>query len=88
MCAKTVPIYWGSPTAALDFNPKAFLNRCDYASDRDFFDAIVRLHSNKNAYNEMYMQPMFREDEFKKIFNPDNFLDWFQQNVYQGVINK
>ena len=27
LCAKTVPIYWGSPTAALDFNPAAFINR-------------------------------------------------------------
>lgn len=88
LCAKTIPIYWGSPTAALDFNPKAFLNRYDYASDQAFFDKIVQLHTNKNAYNEMYMQPMFRDDEFKRNTNIDNFLDWFQHNVYQGVINK
>ena len=88
LCAKTVPIYWGSPTAALDFNPKAFLNRYDYASDQEFFDNIVRLHTNKKQYNEMYLQPMFRDDEFKKNLNTDLFLDWFQHNVYQGVINK
>ena len=88
LCAKTVPIYWGSPTAALDFNPRAFLNRYDYASDQEFFDAIVRLYTNKDAYNQMYLQPMFRDDEFIRNFNPDNFLNWFQQNVYQGVINK
>ena len=88
LCAKTVPIYWGSPTAALDFNPKAFLNRYDYASDQAFFDKIVQLHTNKEAYNEMYMQPMFRDDEFKRNTNIDNFLDRFQHNVYQGVINK
>ena len=88
LCAKTIPIYWGSPTASLDFNPKAFLNRYDYASDQEFIEKIVQLDNNKNAYNYMYMQPMFRDDEFIKNFNPDNFLDWFQQNVYQGVINK
>ena len=88
LCAKTVPIYWGSPTAALDFNPRAFLNRYDYASDQEFFDAIVRLYTNKDAYNQMYLQPMFRDDEFIRNFNPDNFLNWFQHNVYQGVINK
>ena len=88
LCAKTVPIYWGSPTAALDFNPRAFLNRYDYASEQEFFDAIVRLYTNKEAYNQMYLQPMFRDDEFIRNFNPDNFLNWFQHNVYQGVINK
>jgi hypothetical protein len=31
---------------------------------------------------------MFRDDEFVRNFNPDNFLNWFQYNVYQGVINK
>lgn len=87
LCAKTVPIYWGSPTAALDFNPKAFLNRYDYASDNDFIAKIIELDKDKDAYNEMYMQPMFRE-EFNQNFNPDNFLNWFQQNVYQGVINE
>jgi len=88
LCAKTVPIYWGSPTAALDFNPRAFINRYDYSSEQEFFDAIIRLHTNKDAYNQYYLQPMFRDDEFIRNFNPDNFLDWFQQNVYQGVINK
>ena len=88
LCAKTIPIYWGSPTAALDFNPRAFLNRYDYASDQEFFDAIVRLYTNKDAYNQMYLQPMFRDDEFVRNFNPDNFLNWFHDNVYQGVINK
>lgn len=88
LCAKTIPIYWGSPTAALDFNPKAFLNRYDYASDREFIDKIFELQNNKNAYNEIYMQPMFRDDEFNRNFNLDNFLEWFQLNVYQGVINE
>jgi len=88
LCAKTVPIYWGSPTAALDFNPRAFINRYDYSSEQEFFDAIIRLHTNKEVYNQYYLQPMFRDDEFIRNFNPDNFLDWFQQNVYQGVINK
>lgn len=87
MCAKTIPIYWGSSTVALDFNPKAFLNRYDYPSDRDFIHKIIELDNNIDAYNEIYMQPMFREDEFKRNHNDDDFLDWFQQNVYQGVIN-
>lgn len=88
LCAKTIPIYWGSSTAALDFNPKAFLNRHDFASDQQFFDRIVSLYTNKELYNEVYLQPMFREEEYMKNFHVNHFLDWFQSNVYQGVINE
>jgi alpha(1,3/1,4) fucosyltransferase len=87
LCAKTIPIYWGSPTAALDFNPRAFLNRYDYASDDEFIAKIIELDTDREAYNQIYMQPMFRDDEFIRTFNPDNFLNWFEQNVYHGVIN-
>ena len=88
LCAKTVPIYWGSSTAALDFNPKAFLNRSDFASDQQFIDLIIEMRTNKELYNQFYLQPMFREEEYTKNFHVNNFLDWFQQNVYQGVINE
>jgi hypothetical protein len=89
LCARTIPIYWGSSTAGLDFNPKAFLNRYDYASDHEFFDRIVYLNQNKKAYNEMYMQPMFRNEDCKLYSSyTENFLNWFQHNVYQGVINE
>jgi len=88
LCAKTVPIYWGSPTAALDFNPAAFINRCNFASDQQFVDFIIEVNNNKELYNHYYLQPMFRDEEFFRTFNIDHFLDWFQQNVYQGVINK
>lgn len=88
LCAKTVPIYWGSSTVGLDFNPKAFLNRYDYSNDTSFINEIIRLYNDKKAYNEIYLQPVFREDEFKRNTNEDCFLDWFQYNVYQGVINE
>ena len=88
LCAKTVPIYWGSPTAALDFNPAAFINRYNFASDQQFIDFIIQVSNNKELYNHYYLQPMFRDEEFFRTFNIDHFLDWFQQNVYQGVINE
>lgn len=89
LCAKTIPIYWGSSTAALDFNPKAFLNRHDYANDQEFFNQIVRLSQSKNAYNDMYMESMFRMEDCKLYSQyTEFFLYWFHSNVYQGVINE
>lgn len=80
---KTIPIYWGSPTAALDFNPKAFLNWHDYGDDDEFIKEIIRLDNDDEAYLKMYLEPMFAENNGNRFMNLNNFLDWFDKNVYK-----
>jgi hypothetical protein len=88
LCAKTIPIYWGSPTVEIDFNPKAFLNWHDYGDDDAFFDAIREIDQTPDMYEEMYMQPMFADyQRVNKFFDKDKFLNWFETAVYKGVIN-
>lgn len=87
LIAKTVPIYWGSPTIECDFNPRAFLNWHHYQDDDMFFDAIVALDNDWEAYNEMYFEPMHWEFSKNKYYNLDRFVHWFKKNVYKGVIN-
>ena len=88
LCAKTVPIYWGSPTIEVDFNPKAFLNWHDYQDDDLFFEAIKEVDDNPELYEEMYLQPMFSDyQKVNKFFDKDKFLNWFDKTVYKGTIN-
>jgi hypothetical protein len=88
LCAKTVPIYWGSPTIECDFNTKAFLNWHDYGNDQDFLEAIKEIDENPDLYEEMYLQPMFADyQRVNKFFDKDRFLNWFERNVYKGVLN-
>lgn len=86
LCAKTIPIYWGSPTVETDFNPKAFLNWHDYGDDDAFFEAIKEIDENPDLYEEMYMQPMFVDwQRSNKFMDKDRFLNWFAKNVYKGA---
>lgn len=88
LCAKTVPIYWGSPTIECDFNTKAFLNWHDYQDDEVFFEAIKEIDENPDMYEEMYLQPMFTDyQKVNKFFDKERFLNWFEKNVYKGVLN-
>ena len=88
LCAKTVPIYWGSPTIECDFNTKAFLNWHDYQDDDAFIEAIKNIDDNPDLYEEMYLQPMFADyQRVNKYFDKDRFLNWFDRNVYKGVLN-
>jgi hypothetical protein len=85
LCAKTIPIYWGSPTIEVDFNPKAFLNWHDYQDDKAFFEAIKEIDENPDMYEEMYLAPMFPDyQRVNKFFDRDRFLTWFDKNVYRG----
>ena len=88
LCAKTIPIYWGSPTIEVDFNPKAFLNYHDFGNDQDFFEAIKEIDQVPDMYEEMYLQPMFADyQKVNKFFDKDKFLNWFEHTVYKGVLN-
>lgn len=60
----TIPIYWGCPQALEYFNPKAFLILDEKASVEGFerlFERVVALENDKNAYKEMYEQPLFKD---------------------------
>ena len=80
----TIPIYWGSPTIEVDFNPKAFLNWYDYGSDEALIQAVIELDQNENKYRDMYMEPLFSKSTANRFMNFTNFLDWFEKNVYKG----
>lgn len=55
----TIPIYWGSPSVAKDFNPKSFVNVCDFKNFDEAIDYVRYLHTHPNAYLDMlYENPL------------------------------
>ncbi len=55
----TIPIYWGSPSVAKDFNPKSFVNVHDFNNFDEAIDYIRYLHAHPNAYLDMlYENPL------------------------------
>ncbi|WRA85451.1 fucosyltransferase [Helicobacter pylori] len=73
----TIPIYWGSPSVAKDFNPKSFVNVHDFNNFDEAIDYIRYLHTHPNAYLDMlYENPLnsvngkagfYQDLSFKKI---------------------
>jgi alpha(1,3/1,4) fucosyltransferase len=85
LIANTIPIYWGSPTITLDFNPKAFLNWHDYQDDDAFIKAIIEVDQSHKKFKSM-----LEEDPLSPMntyFDMNKFRRWFSKNVYRGVIN-
>ncbi|WP_367748924.1 glycosyltransferase family 10 domain-containing protein, partial [Helicobacter pylori] len=86
----TIPIYWGSPSVAKDFNPKSFVNVHDFNNFDEAIDYIRYLHTHKNAYLDMlYENPLntldgkayfYQDLSFKKI------LDFFKTILENDTI--
>lgn len=81
----TVPIYWGSPTVEVDFNPDAFICRHYFESDNEMVKRIIELDNNDDLYNEILRQPILNPRN--KTLDLDRFVSWFKNNVYRGVLN-
>ncbi|WRF02990.1 fucosyltransferase [Helicobacter pylori] len=86
----TIPIYWGSPSVAKDFNPKSFVNVHDFKDFDEAIDYIKYLHTHPNAYLDMlYENPLntldgkayfYQDLSFKKI------LDFFKTILENDTI--
>ena len=80
--ANTIPIYWGNPKVARDFNPKAFINCHDYKSFDDVLSVIEELRTDKDKYLDMLSQPAFTNNIPNQYTDLDQFLDWWDTFVY------
>ncbi|MCQ2858855.1 fucosyltransferase [Helicobacter pylori] len=86
----TIPIYWGSPSVAKDFNPKSFVNVHDFKNFDEAIDCVRYLHTHPNAYLDMlYENPLntidgkayfYQNLSFKKI------LDFFKTILENDTI--
>jgi len=56
--ADTIPIYYGSPTAAEIFNKDAFINAADYDSFDEVIEKIKELDQDDEKYLAMLRQPI------------------------------
>ena len=59
-----IPIYWGDPTIAKYFNPKAFVNCHDFDDEKALISHIRHVDKDDQVYLDMLSEPWFRcQDE-------------------------
>ena len=69
--ARSLPIYWGNPLIASDYNPISFINLMDYSSVEDMVEEIIRLDNDDNAYLTKVTAPFYLKgnnfEDFRRI---------------------
>ena len=57
-----MPIYWGNPDIASEFNPDSFINCHDFASFEEAVEFIRKVDQDDELYLKMAKAPIVRED--------------------------
>lgn len=76
--AGTVPIYWGSPRIAEEFNPESFINAHDFHDDEELAGQLLRLHRDDALYCSIIKQPPLTDFQSRKFFDADTFHAFFE----------
>jgi hypothetical protein len=79
MWARCLPVYWGNPGIATEFNPKSFLNYFDFPSEEALIEKIIELDQNDAKYLEYLRQPYFHNNQPNEFFSRERLLDQFEK---------
>lgn len=76
--SKTIPIYWGNPRIADEFNSKAFINVHEYSSFDEVVDRIKEIDNNDELYLSIMKEP---------VFNTGFSLDEYYEKLEKFVLS-
>lgn len=74
--AKTVPIYWGNPHVAQDFNAKAFINCNDFATFEDVIERVKEIDEDDALFRAMLEEPIFTPENKPERFSADRLREF------------
>ena len=62
--AGTIPIYWGNPRVAEDFNSKAFINCHEYASFEEVVQQVRKIDADDEIFEQYIREPIGDQEKF------------------------
>lgn len=78
LIVNSIPIYWGNPLIARDFNPDAFVNCHDFENFDEAIERIIEIDTNDDLYRQYLNAPAFPGNVENEYVNEDNILDRFE----------
>lgn len=63
LAADTIPIYWGNPQVAREFNPKRIINCHDFDSIEQIIERIFEIDADDCLFQQILKEPFFNQDK-------------------------
>ena len=86
--ANSIPIYWGNPLVAKDFNPKAFINCHDFENFEAVIKRIIEIDNNDKLYSAYLLETPFVNNVANKYVDEDNIFNRFDTIFANKRANK
>lgn len=79
LLAGSVPIYSGNPRVAEIFNPKAFINVDEFASDEEAIDYVRAVDNDDALYESFLNEPPFRGNTVPERISDERYVNFFRR---------
>ena len=77
----SIPLYWGNPLIAKDFNPDSFLHLRDDISEEEFIKAILDIENDEAKAMALLMQPKFNGGKIPLDIDKKRTLMFFRKII-------
>ena len=84
--AHTVPIYWGNPNIAKEFNSDAFINCHDYSSLEDVLKVVKKVNEDKDLWCHMVNQPWRTNEQIVRQDEQIQMYKRFTNHIFEQDI--
>ena len=81
--AMTVPIYWGDPSIAKEFNTKRFINVHDYDSLDAVLERVKEIDNDDELFLSILREPWHTPEQLEYIKEQDAAYDKWVLNIFQ-----
>lgn len=81
LAARCIPIYWGNPAIAADFNPESFIHVSDFANDEAAIDHILRVAENQELQLGYLRAPSFTGGQLSQSFDCERLAAFFKRAI-------
>lgn len=80
--ANSLPIYWGNPTVAEQFNNKAFVNCHEFDNIDDIINRVIEIDNNDDLYIQMMNEPIY-SSQYNWIEHVQNYKQFLYNIIDQ-----
>ena len=81
--ALTVPVYWGDPSVAAEFNPRAFVNANDYADLDGVLCTVREIDQDDDRWISMVSEPIITTDQLARHHADHDRYAAFTKRIFE-----
>lgn len=86
--AKTIPIYYGDPLIAKQFNSDSFINCHDYRTFEDVIETVKQIDNNFDLYKKILQTPIFNKNTTCQEYTFEKVLLTFFDSIFSQEKDK